>query len=72
MTNHSGSNGIEHHLPDPFSACEAIFTQINAFPDEFPNDELTLAHIPLICKRSAQLLEDMKAALHRDLGPGSR
>lgn len=63
MVDHNESKDTELQVPDPFKACEAIATQIDAFPDEYVNGKLATEKLPLVCKRSAKLLEDMKAAL---------
>ena len=54
---------IELQVPDHFKACEALSTQIDAFPDEYLNGKLTPENFPSVCQRSAKLLEDMEAAL---------
>ena len=63
MVDHNESKDTELQVPDSLKACEAIATQIDAFPNEYLNGKLTTEKLPLVCKRSAKLLEDMKAAL---------
>ncbi|KAI4943096.1 hypothetical protein J4E86_010043 [Alternaria arbusti] len=64
MVGHDELNETELRVPDPFSVCEVIRMQIDAFPDEFIyGGKLTPDNLPLVYDRSVKLLEDMKAAL---------
>jgi len=64
MAHHNALTETELRVPAPFSACETIRKQIDAFPDEFIyGGKLTPETLPLICEHSAKLLEHMKAAL---------
>jgi len=63
MVDHNELNETELRVPDPFSTCEALLMQIDAFPEELLNGKLTPKNLPSVCQRSAKLLKDMKAAL---------
>jgi len=63
MVDHNELKETELRVPDPFSTCEALLMQIDAFPEEFLDGKLTPENFPSVCQRSAKLLEDMNAAL---------
>jgi hypothetical protein len=63
MVHYNELNETEYQQPGPFSACAAISAEIFTFVDQVCNTELISVHLSSFCKRSAQLLKDIKAAV---------
>jgi hypothetical protein len=75
MVHYNELNKTEPQHPGPFSACATISAEIYTFVDQVCNTELISAHLSSFCKRSAQLLKDIKAAVDtvkNEISVGSR